>query len=328
MFDLPNISVDSIGRFADWMEFCALFQRDGVVSRAKLADVVADCGLFGGTSADLPIGETSYRDSDDFSEDDATERFTDLVFEELQKRQTEEGMGYPFKVERESLNRLTSSWENIPAFAMLLLADISRSYQKIQVEIETNSEFSRLFEKVVESASKGLLRGPCVRFGWPKEPGWPTKINDRISILGEEIGLELEDLTGKTRAKDSDRGLDVVAQLSFGDTDAGTLFLLTQCATGKNWKKKRGEPSLTDWLDIFKWNAPLLRAIAIPWRLYKNTDSGFDRIRTYRHFEALILDRPRLVSGCPDLHLEPSVAVSIRKWCRAQIKKFPKLKRR
>lgn len=328
MFDLPNISIDSTARFADWMEFCALFQRDGVVSRAKLADVVADCGLLGGTLIDLPAGETPYDDSDELSEDDATERFTDLVFEELRKRQVEQGIGYPFEVRRESLSRSASSWESVPAFAMLLLADISRSYQRIQVTIETNSEFSQLFEKVVESASKGLLHGPCVRFGWPKEPGWPTKINDRISTLGEEIGLELEDLTGKTRVNDSDRGLDVLSKLSFGDPDAGTLFLLTQCATGKNWKKKRGEPSITDWSDIFKWNAPLLRAIAIPWRLDKSTDSGFDRIRTHRHFEALILDRPRLVSGHPDLHLESSVAASIRKWCRAQIKKFPKLKRR
>lgn len=208
----------------------------------------------------------------------------------------------------------------------MLIADLSRSYVKTGVKIETNSTFSQLFEKVVEAASQGLLQGRGARFGWPKETGWPTKINDRIRVLGDKIGVAVEELGGKTRPNDSDRGLDVVTQLSFGDKGPGTLFLLTQCATGKHWKKKRGEPSLADWGDIFRWDAHLLRAIAIPWRLDKSTDGGFDRIRTFRYFDALVLDRPRLVAGWPDQHLEIKVVTSTRKWCKEQLPKFPKLR--
>jgi hypothetical protein len=327
MFDLPNISVDAIGRFADWMEFCTVFEKGGLVSRAKLADVACDSGLVGSLSSDLLPGDISYTDSDDFSEDDATERFAGIVFEELDNRKNQAGDAYPFTIERDSLRRSVDSWADVPAFGTLLIADLSRSYVKVGVKIETNSTFSHLFEKVVEAASQGLLQGRGARFGWPKETGWPTKINDRIQVLGDKIGIEVNDLSGLTHANDKDRGLDVVTQLSFGDKGPATLFLLTQCATGKHWKKKKGEPSITEWADIFRWNAYLLRAVAIPWRLDKSTDSGFDRIRTFRHFDsALVLDRPRLVAGNPDRHLDTKMAKSMRQWCKEQLPKFPKLR--
>jgi hypothetical protein len=327
MFDLPNISVDGIGRFADWMEFCTLFEKSGITSLADLADVASDSGLVGILASDLLPGDISYSDFHDFSEDDATERFASLVFEELDNRKKQAGIGYPFTSSRDSLRRDVESWRDVSAFGMLLIADLSRSYTSVGVKIETNSTFSQLFEKVVEASSMGLLQGRSSRFGWPKETGWPTKIDDRIRRLGEELGIEVEDLRGKTRAKDSDRGLDVVTQLSFGDKGPATLFLLTQCATGKHWKKKKGEPSITDWADIFKWNAKLLRAVAVPWRLDKETDAGFDRIRTFRHFDsAVVLDRLRLAAGRPDHHMDSKVLKSVRRWCQEQLSKFPKLR--
>jgi hypothetical protein len=326
MYDLPDISVDAIGRFADWMEFCTLFQPTGITSRAHLEDVAADAGLVGSASNDLLPGDLTFSEPDDFSEDDATERFAGIVFDELLKRKNQLGKTYPFSVERDSLRRTPDSWRDVPAFGMLLVADVSRSYLKSSVKIETNSAFSYLFEKVVEAASKGLLRGHTARFGWPKEHGWPTKIDDRIRALGEKMAIEVLDLS-RTRPTDNDRGLDVVTQLSFGDDGPATLFVLIQCATGKNWKKKKGEPSITEWADTFRWNSKLLRGVAIPWRLDKSTDAGFDRVRTHRHFDgALVLDRLRLVSGLPDSELENKVAASTRQWCKEQLSKFPRLR--
>lgn len=95
MFDLPSISADAIGRFADWMEFCTLFEEGGLTSQALLADVAGDSGLVGSLSSDLLPGDISYTDSDDFSEDDATERFASIVFEELGNRENQAGKRLP-----------------------------------------------------------------------------------------------------------------------------------------------------------------------------------------------------------------------------------------
>jgi hypothetical protein len=325
MFDLPSIDVDDTVRLADWVELCVFFGDSGVMSQADMADVVHDAGLLGGMPEDVLSDDASFRqEEEDFSSDDATERLAGAVWEHLETRSRGLKEGYPFAVEGDKLRLKVPSWRAAPAFAMLLVADISRVYE-LNAQIEPDSESGRLFEKVVEASQRGLLRGTAVRFGWPIEPGWPTPIDDRIGTLGERLGLGVERLTGKTRPQDKDRGLDVVARFSGGDDGPATFVLLTQCATGKHWKKKRGEPAISDWRDILRWDAQLLRAVAIPWRLDARIDRGFHYVRTYRHFDAVILDRPRLVAGTPDRFLADDVKDQIVRWCEKQVVKLPSL---
>jgi hypothetical protein len=94
-----------------------------------------------------------------------------------------------------------------------------------------------------------------------------------------------------------------------------------QCATGKHWKNKRGEPSFADWNDILQWQAQLVRGVAIPWRLLRPGEL----VKTYRHFDAVILDRPRLAAGAPDNYITPSTKDAIIGWCDMQFKKLPVL---
>jgi hypothetical protein len=323
MFDLPELAVEDIDRFADWVELCALAQGDGSVSFADAADVLQDASLGGNLRGDLYAGDVSLLDDDTFSPDDATERFVEMVWQALTQRALAQGKGYPFTIANDRIERL-SAWQDVPAFTMLLIMDLSRAYTGIDAIVEPNTVSARLFEKVVEASLQGLAGGQSVRFGDPIEPGWPTKIDDRIRKLGELLGLSVERLKGKTRPRDKDRGLDVVGRLSFGDNGPATLFFLTQCATGKNWKKKRGEPSIKDWSDIFVWNGTLLKTVAVPWRL---DTSDFNYVRVHRHFDsAVVLDRPRLIAGDPDAKLEVEIRKKMTTWCRKQIKKFPKLR--
>jgi len=238
MFDLPELAVTDIGRFADWVELCALISGDGTVSLADAADVVQDAGLLGNRRADLYPGDVSFLDDDAFSPDDATERFVEIAWQDLTQRALAQGKGYPFAITNDRIERL-SSWQEVPAFTMLLIMDLSRAYTGIDTLVEPNTVSARLFEKIVEASLQGLIGGTSVRFGDPIEPGWPTRINDRIRKLGEFLDLSVERLEGKTRPRDKDRGLDVVGRLSFGDDGPATIFFLTQCATGKNWKTER-----------------------------------------------------------------------------------------
>jgi hypothetical protein len=321
MFELPELTLDQIARVADWVELCALYEPGGV-SQAAVADVFHDSGMLGTEPSDFFLGDLTYIDQDTFSSDDATEWFAELVWQELANRQRTLNSGYPFATENSVATLSVPSWQDVPAFAMLLIADLSRSYGNVDIRIEPESGDARLFEKIVEAATRGLLRGTSVRFGWPIEPGWEKPIDNRIRQLGDALNLRVENLEGKTRPKDKDRGLDVVARLSFGDDGPGTILVLTQCATGQNWRQKHGEPAIADWRDILRWDGLLVRAVAVPWRL----DESFNYVRTHRHFDAaIVLDRPRLLAGCPDRYLAETTQQKIRQWCKTQFAKIPTL---
>jgi hypothetical protein len=318
MFDLPETTVDNFQCFADWVELCALASSDGSISQAVVADVAKDSGLVALLSDDLFPNDITFDDADTFSPEDIAQRFSESVWEHLRSRADALHENYPFLVESDRLVR-TRLWTDVPGYTFLLLADISRSYAAT-VDIEPGSSFQYLFEKVVEAAGVGLGRGSSVRFGWPREKRWPKPIDKRIRRFALAMNLPMENLRGKTRPNDKDRGLDIAIRFGFADRGPATLILLTQCATGKHWKAKRGEPSIADWRDILQWQAPLLRAIAIPWRL----PSRDEMIVAHRHFDdAVILDRPRLAAGAPDIQIAGAVKASLVRWCRSQFKKLP-----
>jgi hypothetical protein len=315
--------VADLSRFADWIELCVVVEEDGIISFAKFADIVRDAGLIGTSKNDIPIGDESFSDADNLSEEEAGERFAERVWEHLENRSRMLQDGYPLEIHGDRVIRRTASWTDSLCFVFLLIADLSRFYPDAKISTEPRSKFPLLFEKVVEACGRSLLKGASVRFGVPVEHGWPKNIKKRIDILGDRLALLVESLEGgKVKPKDQDRGLDVAARLSFGDDGPGTVVVLTQCATGKHWKKKRGEPSITAWQDILQWNAKLVRAVAVPWRL-----EGPSEFReNFRHFDgAVIFDRLRLARDNPDRSLNDDAKDSIASWCEAQIKKLPTL---
>ena len=168
---------------------------------------------------------------------------------------------------------------------------------------------------------RALHHGACVRFGVPREPGWPPGIDDRIRLLGAELQLEVENLQSKTSPMDGDRTLDVASRLAYGTDGPGTIIVLTQCATGKHWNKKRAEPIFAKVDDLLVWNAVLVRALAVPWWFHRPREYE----RQFREFgKAVILDRPRLLAGLPDQHIDAAAATLIQDWCSAQLSALPK----
>jgi hypothetical protein len=321
-FDLPGFRVDDFAIIADWVEFCEFFGKRAGTSTDDVADVIVDSGLLGVEPSDLPADDVDYLDEDTFSSDDAAERFVEDVWGQLQRRSTLLGKSYPFKVKPGWIERTVDSWRDAPGVAMLLAVDLGLSYAKSGVELRAHTKGARLFEKIVEAAQSNLFGGTTVRFGWPVDGDWPTPINDRVEELADRLNLDLEDLTGKTRPKDKDIGLDVITSIGLVDEPPATLYFLTQCAVGKHWKSKLGEPTLTRWTDVLKWNSHLVRAIAVPWRLRDE----FDYARTFRHFGgAIVFDRLRLMKGKPDSQLSDDTKRRIRVWCSRIVGKFPKL---
>ena len=131
------------------------------------------------------------------------------------------------------------------------------------VEAVQGYGFRRLFEKIVQASQVGLLGGEASRFGVPVEDGWPAGTNNRIARFAEELG-GLFVLRTSVDSTGGDRTLDVAARLRLGGHSEGTLALLTQCATGKNWDRKRGEPTLAKWSTVIDWDGVVIRAVAVP----------------------------------------------------------------
>lgn len=325
MLDLPSLRVTDILRLADWVELSVLVDSDGAIPMTEVARILRGAGLIGYSEAELFRRDEAFADRDMFSDDEASFRMTETIWEELRCRMHALKPGYPLEVDRDRLVLPHTSWRDVPAFTMLLLVDLAQSYPPVTVDIEASeadSGWARLFEKVVEASERGLLGGPCCRFGWPVEPGWPSGIDERIEKLADLVDLRMENLKGKTDPQDKDRGLDVVGRLAIADSAVGTVVLLTQCAAGKNWTKKRGEPSLADWQDILQWNAKLARAVAVPWRL----EGRWDIRKVYRYFDdAVILDRPRLICGNPDGFLDADTTDRIVEWCEPLVRNLPRL---
>lgn len=301
-FDLPDLSLDDNIKFSAWIEFCALFGESGSVSKTDLFDLLRDAGHF-----------TDVVDPEEFGEG---------IWDNLRAEgKTRKGSGFPFELDGRSVIRCTEHWRSVPSLSLLLIADVGRHYGQHRDCFAPDSQEARLFEKIVEAAESSLLRGAAVRFGWPRDRDWPQSIEERVKHLADRLHIAAETLEGKLESSDRDRGLDVVARLGLGDESGGTLYVLTQCATGKHYKQKRGEPTFTRWNNLLQWDSPMIRAVAVPWRL----DDSFDYHHAYRHFDALILDRSRLLMGEPDKVLGNAMKDEILSWCETRIGLFPRL---
>lgn len=305
MFILKENFVSDRQRLADWVELSCLTSDLGQLARGDVQDVFMESGLF---------------DDLDQKQDETIEETVKAVWRILRDRIRQLGKASPFTDQkRDLLERKADSWDSYAAYLFLMLLDVGRDYST-ECEIKAESNLAVLFERVVRAAIQNQLRGSAVRFGWPREPDWPTAINDRIQTLADELHVIAGKLEGKTKPEDKDRGLDVACRLSLGDDGPGTITLLTQCAIGKNWNKKRGETSIAEWHDILEWDSKLLCSVAVPWRLTE------DEIRRqYRHFDAVIWDRIRLSVGHPDTGISDGDRIEIAKWCNSVLTMMPRL---
>lgn len=308
MINLPDdrLDLDDVERLTDWVELSLFAGDSDVLSTTAIADVIHDSLLVDDDEAHT-------------QQQAAVERAEDILRTVRQRRRSV-GTAYPFIVKNDVVVR-KAEWHHNLCFATLLVADLGRFYKTVNTKFDPASPFPRLFEKIVKVSLQEIFGGTAVRFGVPREEDWPTGIDGRLNRLASEFGLTVESLKGKTEPNDGDLGLDVAVRFKFGDEGAGSGVLLTQCATGENWRGKKGEPSLMEWSRLIDWRSPLMRALAFPWR----RDVDFRKFgRLSLRFEAIFFDRMRLLSGGnPDARLAPSEGERIQAWCSARLCEFP-----
>lgn len=322
MLDPVVSDVRNLNYFVDWVELSAMLDPDGTISQTDVARAAQASGLITGDPSDIFETDESYSEESDLADDDPQRNFAEQIWEVLWERSQWLAHQYPFELERDSIARRGGAWTETPSYMMsLLLSQLIQYRGDGELTRVGGHSFRRLFEKMVEAASSGLFRGTTVRVGSPHEADLPTHPVELVHALGDRFHLEVENLTGKVNADDKDMTVDVISRLRLGDEEPGTLIVLLQCASGRDWRKKRGEPTVGRWDDLLRWDAAIIGAVAVPFWLA----SRAERVRQFRHFgkNMLILDRPRLMTGSPDDSLDGVHRLLIVRWCEAQARRLP-----
>jgi hypothetical protein len=259
--------MDETSVYADWVECSALFH-DDAISKAD----VKDC----------------FSEIDSFEKENTPSKVAD-IWSELRRRKRLVGLCYPVSIDE---NKITAAgWRDNVAYSFCLLL----SYAKSNREWERKScndylAHGELFEHVSVAALMYILANWKV-----KRIGWSIETPDAIRHHIQSIVTELGEQTGSAtpRPVDKDGGVDILCYRQFPDRRGNYPVCFVQCATGRNWTRKRGEDALRLWRNWIHFKAPnlLSRGFAVPFVL------GDETFReTQIRGDSLILDRIRLFS--------------------------------
>ncbi len=213
-------------------------------------------------------------------------------------------------------------WGENPAYAFQLLLALQNQYGPTRIPSSRWGVTAKLFERLSTLALKQYL-GEAINIGAPRSSGIPPGFGDCLDYVCERLGED----RGARRlytSRTKDDKVDVVAWCSFGDKRPGKVIALVHCAAGANWKDKATELSLELWREHIDWVANPLRAFAFPFVCVDDMQ--------WRHLskesEGLLLDRLRIaamfMTGGDSFR---TVQMQLRRWCRAQLARLPRLER-
>lgn len=260
-------------QLADWLEGCITFA-DDVISQYDVVDMLHENYLTNKTETQS-------------AKDDATNR-VEAAWCEIARRASCLGKSATYRVNGVRLERIRD-WRKSPAFTFCLLVGLRPAFRKTFSEYKDYNTQGELFEKVTIAALKA--------FGWEvHDVGWSKRgaksIADKVNAAARFIGVEpLDGATEKwTAPKAKDAGLDVICQYFFRDGWSGKPVILTQCASGENWKDKLDTPDLNTWRKLVDFCTAPLRGLSMPFVI---RPERFKRAGV-RDSVTLLMDRNRL----------------------------------
>jgi hypothetical protein len=279
---------------ADQVEFQALINKSSSIrigtSDERMADALTEFD-------NERTGELPHWGVEDIQLDNAE----GSTAEEIQRRIRLLGALYPFKLKGASLHYTPH-------------AEMSGLYEALlcitQAENLTTGKYSflpRHFESLSCIVSELYLGADSAAFrtGWPRGKGEPKRLKALITKLREMTGDMKGEWFWKPKEGHPDDpsvrdvkecGLDVVAWKKSIDKRTGQLYMLGQCACGKNWldDEKFSElryKNINDWVEEF--NIKPITAYFTPWHaideivLDASRKAGlfFDRVRIVLYAE-------------------------------------------
>jgi hypothetical protein len=288
--NLPDPPVRSrADRVADWVEFAATADINGLVAGDRLVDMREELNERAGNESS-PTKEDSWR------------REAEEVWVLLRARAEFYADGYPFEVSEDSLEiRTVALDDNRLAYAFLLAAANLAAF--------ANTDRHRLtggFERASQYALAGLLPdGSAISvFGTSSredERYGQTRLIERLEKLAEDLATQLtnEGRDHGTRPRISgDGGLDLVGWPELTGPPKRLPVYFGQCACGNEWESKPLEVAQITWDHRLAPVSPIIPVTLIP---YAHRTESNDWLELFRVIPTVLVDRPRwlqLVREC------------------------------
>lgn len=231
-------------------------------------------------------------------DDDENSSFLDEVMNEIDRRATACGHGYPFKLDLEGTvlrHQAEDKQERAILYRYLLLG--TRLNMKDDC-VHAGLNGTVLLEEFSAHALHNYLgaeRAQALVFGTAVAGGFVEKVEELCRALGEGGGFESLD---DSRTQANDDKLDAVAWIPFSDSLPGQLVVFGQCKTGSNWGGLMTQ--LQPDVFIKKWMRGTI--VVNPVRAFCISEAA-DRSRWKGTCASagILLDRCRLVDVCDNI---------------------------
>ena len=245
-------------------------------------------------------------------DDDENSAFLDEVMNEIERRETACGSGYPFHLDLEGSvlrHRVDSGDERSLVYRYLLLATrLNMKANRNHGEIDGTALMEEVSAKAIQNYL-GALRARSLVFGTAVSGDFSNKVEAMCRELCEGIGFESLD---ETTVEANDDKLDAVAWVPFSDKLPGQLIVFGQCKTGSNWggleTQLQPDAFIKKWLRGTIFVNPV-RAFCIAEAADRAKWKGTCAIA------GILFDRCRLVDYCDNLPID--LLDRILKWSNA-----------
>lgn len=274
MIDIPDIN--SISRIADWIELQLILSKKSL-SKSKITTLLKNSG------------------------EDPSEEIIDSIISELRRREYLYPSNYHFILNGNIVEPLIH-WKEIPELMMCLIFSIRGVVKK-----RNKKDGTKLFEILSKYAIEGYLNGEAEVVGFPNK----SKLSQQI----KEISRKMNEMQGTRipRPKDKDKGVDIIAWKTHGDSRCNQIVLLLQCGAGIHYGLKK-PISLTAWKEFINWSACPSIGIIIPTILKE------DEWTEVRDDYNLIFDRVRIIHAFKKNNpIEEELKNKIIQWCEEQL---------
>lgn len=306
MFKLPDIpsprsQPHELADFAEWLAW-----KQGQVSARAIQAALGR------------LDDNAHNEGCDDDSDDAAD-LLDEVMNEIDRRSTASGGGYPFELDDVGTTlryNPTSDFRGQVYLFLLLTTRMNMLRQRVHAGIDGALLFEKLCALVLMKYLGGQPASSTVRnrtksfvFGTAQQGSFQQKVSDLCAEIGEGGGFRSRD-TGAVNAQDDK--LDVVAWTPFSDNRKCKLIIFGQCKTGTSWENQMTQLQPDSFISRWMDEPFVLR----PVRAFMITESS-DNSQWFGTclYTGLLFDRCRIVDFSEAL--PNTIEGEIRKWSEA-----------
>jgi len=193
---------------------------------------------------DRPVDDETGDPLDPQILDEPRQELVDDVFEELTYRASVVGASYPFALDKKALV-LNCPYRDSPqnpgqiVYLFCLLASGIRD-KRFAPPQHVEQRIGNVFQICGCLAAGAYVGGEVASFGFPRASGtdFLPALREAYARFGAGAIRADDDVPEGLPTNLKDGGIDVIAWQDLPDTMPGKLYLIGQCASGKNWRDK------------------------------------------------------------------------------------------